>query len=196
MNTKPKADCSPKIEAETYRFSPGANIWLSPLIFLSHLESLKRLGLEIIFSPLWGGGEENDASSTEGTMVLRTNDGVLLGIDGTLQDCMDFVKALGFEPYTDDPYAFHYPHPKLEPETPEPGNSRRKSSEPIAIALLSFQAFDHGQEIEQAVSAGLDPKVGDRFGWECGCTISGTLEVTSVGETEHRFVSCKLKKVS
>ena len=196
MNTPPKTDCSPKIEAETYRFSPGADTWILPSTFLLHLEGMKRLGLEIIFEPLWAGPEE-PAESAEGTTTLQTNDGVLLGIRGTFQNCMDLVKAFGFEPYTDDPYAFHYPHPKTEiDDGPETYSPRKMGSAPIVINLTSFQGFDHGQEISQHVSTDLEPRVGNKIPWECGCNLSGILEVLSVGQRDGDFVECTLKKLS
>lgn len=66
---------------------------------------------------------------------------------------------------------------------------------PIVIALGSFQAFDHGEKIDQYVSVRLNPKTGDRIAWECGCNVSGTLEVVDVREREGEFLRCTLRKL-
>ena len=197
MNTENNTITSAPSTEGMYKFSPDTTIWLSLEDIVKSLNVIERIGLEITFYPA-AQGTKSPTTYALGTFTLRTGSKVLLTVEGNILNFLVLAEALGFEQYEKDDLTFHYPHPKWRVETaPEASEVRRKrASEPVAIALESFEAFSTGGEIEHSVSAKLEPKAGDRIGWECGCNISGTLEVLAVGETDRGFVSCTLRRVS
>jgi hypothetical protein len=60
----------------------------------------------------------------------------------------------------------------------------------LLISLTSFQAFDHGQEIEETVPKEWDIQSGDRINWECA-QFDGTAEIV-----ECRGGICVIRKAS
>lgn len=194
MNTKINTITSPLSTEGMYQFTPSATVWLSLERLLASLQGVERDRLKIVFCHT----VESVTPFTRGIFILSIDSKVLLMVEGSFEECEKLAEAFDFGSCKEDDFTGHSPHARPEGATaPKLSEIPRKcTSEPIAIALESFEAFSTGGEIEHSVSAKLEPKAGDRIGWECGCNISGTLEVLAVGETDRGFVSCTLRRVS